>query len=170
MSDKSRKYNLYPSHISHGNRGAGKSNRTADENEGSSFIDSIKGSVIGAAISLPVAIILLLISSAIAYSMPDPNVALIPISLTITYITFFISGLVSAKINRGSLVVSTMLNWIALSAILLLLSLFFGSSMRSGYSLLVTLVIHMFTFPANLCGVALGLKKKSSPQRTRRKH
>ena len=48
MSDKSRKYNLYPSHISHGNRGAGKSNRTADENEGSSFIDSIKGSVIGA--------------------------------------------------------------------------------------------------------------------------
>ncbi len=163
MSDKSRKYNLYPSHVSH-------SGRTAEESESSSFIDSVKGSVIGAAISLPVAIILLLISSAIAYSMPDPNIVLAPISLTITYITFFVSGLISAKINKGGIVVSTLLNWIALSAILLLLSLFFGNSVRSGYSLPITLAIHIFTFPADLCGVALGSKKKSSPQRTRRRH
>lgn len=157
MSDRNKKYDMRPVRVH-----SARNESNADESTPTLFC--IKNAVFGALFALLAAAVLLLIGSAVAYSMSDPNAAATPIAIAITYIAFFAGGFITSKLNKDNLIVCSVLNWAVLSAIMLLFSLFFGSGIRYGYSLPLTLGLHALSFPADLAGAALGLKQRTAPR------
>ena len=148
---------------------SGQRNRQGDEN--STLIKILKGSLLSLLITFIISFVLILIGAAVAYSNPDPDKLILPISYVSLYISAFFGGFSSAKLNKSDRHLTAALTCALFILIGFLMSLFlpdntYGSELPKYLSLILRLAI----IPVFFIGVTLANTRKStSRSRKRRK-
>ncbi len=102
---------------------------------------------------------LLLVASLAVYFLPDPDPAIRPVALLISFLVAFVGGVISGRIHRAAPALCGTLNGCLLLALMLLLSLFFRDP-SFGYSLGIALLLHALIPLLSLAGALFGVRKK----------
>ena len=102
---------------------------------------------------------LLLVASLAVYFLPDPDPAIRPVALLISFLVAFVGGVISGRIHRAAPALCGTLNGCLLLALMLLLSLFFRDS-AFGYSLGIALLLHALIPLLSIAGALFGVRKK----------
>ncbi|MBE6589302.1 MAG: TIGR04086 family membrane protein [Ruminococcaceae bacterium] len=138
--------------------------QAADSGSSSLFLHAAKGFLISILSSL----ILMLLASLAAYFSPDPG-RLIPIQgILIAYLTSFIGGFSAVKLHGHSALLCGLITGCMLTALLLLLSLFFRGS-ATPYSTWISLLLHATLLLASPVGAYLALPRHAK-KTAHRKH
>ena len=93
------------------------------------------------------------------YFLPDPDPAIRPVALLISFLVAFVGGVISGRIHRAAPALCGTLNGCLLLALMLLLSLIFRDS-AFGYSLGIALLLHALIPLLSLAGALFGVRKK----------
>ena len=117
-------------------------------------------------ITLGSGILLLLLCSLISYFSSDPNRLILPLGLTVSALTALIGGFAAIRLHGHSALICGLLNGTAFSAVMLLLSLFFGAH-ATGYPAWVSCLLHVGFLLLSILGGYLGLPKNGTK---RKKH
>lgn len=117
-------------------------------------------------ITLAIGAGLILMLSLGAYFHPDPDSIIRPLALVAAALTAFFGGFTAGKLRGGAPAVCGLINGILLTALMLLLSLCFRAH-SSGYSPLVSTLIHAAVPVLSFVGALLGTKKTSKNIRRR---
>ena len=115
------------------------------------------------------AAVMLLIICAICVGGNDPEAAIKPLTLTVLYVSSFISGIAAVK-KSGDGIVSGALSGVFTSIMIMILS--FIPFPPSGYDSLTSLLCSLLVIPASVLGAIVGHRKeskKSSLARIRKK-
>ncbi len=127
----------------------------------------VKHIVKSAGITVLAALGLLLVLSLGLYFSPNPNPLIAPMGIAAAGISALIGGMAAVKLHGHSALLCGLLNGSAVSAIMLLASLFFRSH-ASGYSPLIAALLHIAFFACSVAGAYLGGrtgKKKKAKRR-----
>lgn len=110
--------------------------------------------------------VLTVAGSLVAYFSADPNVLILPLSLVAAALTALVGGFAAARINGSAAMLSGLINGTAMMAIMILASLFFKHD-TSGYSAIVSLLLHAAFLLLSAIGGLLG-QKRAKPRRRKR--
>ena len=121
----------------------------------------------GILISMGIALLCNLAATTIAYFTPDPVTLARPLGLAAAAITALLGGLITTRIHRHAALLCGLANGCAMITVLLLLS-FCVKPLASGYSLGVTLVLHIAYLVLSLVGAFLGTYRKPKSTAKRR--
>lgn len=138
------------------NRGNQSTKRA--ENDESSPVLMGKHLLKSVSVTLLISMILLLLSSLAAYFSKDPASLIPPLGLLSSFVAAFLGGLVAVRIHGRSALLCGLSNGILFSALMLLASLFFRPH-ATGYSALVSCILHVSFLLISVAGGYLGLKK-----------
>ncbi len=105
---------------------------------------------------------LILLMSLGAYFHPDPDSIIHPLAYVAAALTAFFGGFTAGKLRGNAPAICGLVNGILLTAVMLLLSFFFLSE-SSGYSALVSTLLHAAVPVLSVLGAMAGIKK---PQRS----
>ncbi len=119
-------------------------------------------------ITLAIGAGLILIASLILSLLSDPIPLIRPLSLLSCGITALAGGFVTGKLHGSAPAVCGLSNGALLLATLLLLSLFFRS-LGNGYSVWLSLGLHLSVLLLSLAGALLGIRKPAPLPRRRRR-
>lgn len=117
-------------------------------------------------ITLAIGAGLILTLSLGAYFHPDPDSIIRPLALIAAALTAFFGGFTAGKLRGGAPAICGLINGILLTAVMLLLSLCFRAY-SSGYSQLVSTLIHAAVPVLSFAGALLGTKKSIKTTRRR---
>ena len=112
----------------------------------------------GGLITVVAALGLTLIASLIAYFAPDPNALIRPLSLIAAALTALIGGFATVRIHRHAALLCGLLNGSVLTALMMLVSLFF-THYSSGYSAGISALLHTAFLLCSVAGACLGLPR-----------
>ncbi len=105
---------------------------------------------------------LILVMSLGAYFHPDPDSIIHPLAYVAAALTAFFGGFTAGKLRGNAPAICGLVNGILLTAVMLLLSFFFLSE-SSGYSALISTLLHTAVPVLSVLGAVVGIKK---PQRS----
>jgi len=141
-----------------------KSSHTA-ENQGALFsMETLRAFLITLAIG---AGSILLLSLA-AYFYPDPDRIIHPLAYFAVALTSFLGGVVAKKRTGGAPALCGLINGMLLMGLMILLSFFFLSE-SSGYSALMSTLLHAAILILSVLGAVAGSKKKKTPTARRKR-
>lgn len=109
-------------------------------------------------ISLAAAMILLLLSAAIAYAQPDPATLARPLSVVCLYLSALLCGILSAK-RSDTPILSGVIGGGGMVLVLLLLSLLPYSASPSALSPLTAILMHVGVIAVSAGGAFIAMKK-----------
>ena len=118
--------------------------------------------------SLAIAPALLLVASLVAYFLEDPKIAIPPLGLLCSALTAFLGGLLAIRIHRRGALVCGFCNGALLSLVMLLASLFFRTE-ASGYSALLSALLHVGFLLLSVGGAFAGLPRQGQKARRRKR-
>lgn len=111
----------------------------------------------------------ILLLSLAAYFYPDPDRIIHPLAYFAAALTAFLGGVIAKKRTGGAPALCGLINGMLLTGVMILLSFFFLSE-SSGYSALVSTLLHAAVLLLSVLGAIVGAqKKKSPPSRARRR-
>lgn len=132
-------------------------------------LSMLKSSFIGAACSIVVILVLALVFSAISYTRDDPDALLGVLSFAALYISALVAGIISAKRTKKSAICCGALSGMMLVGILFLVSLSFNDSYSSGYPWGTGMVIRASVVLLASLGGFIGIHKKNTRKRKRKR-
>ena len=137
-----------------------RGNQTAKraENEENSPVLMGKHLLKSVSITLLISMALLLASSLAAYFSKDPASLIPPLGVLSSLVAAFLGGLVAVRIHGHSALLCGLGNGMLLSALMLLVSLFF-TPFASGYSALLSCVLHVAFLLLSVLGGYVGMKR-----------
>ena len=118
--------------------------------------------------TLAIALGAILILSLGVYFHPDPGSLVHPLGYVAAALTAFFGGLIAGKLHGGAPAVCGLVNGILLACTMLLLSFFFLSE-SSGYSAIVSTLLHSAVPLLSFFGALVGVKRKSPATSKRRR-
>ena len=118
--------------------------------------------------SLAIAMALLLVAALIAYFLEDPKIAILPLGLLCSALTAFLGGFLAIRIHRQGALICGFCNGALLSLLMLLASLFFRTE-ASGYSALLSALLHVGFLLLSVGGAFAGLPRQGHKQKRRRR-
>ncbi len=101
---------------------------------------------------------MILLSSLIAYFLPDPLSMILPLSYLAMALTALIGGFVAGKVHGGAPLIVGLLNGLLLTALVLIVSLFFRS-MSNGYTAWFSALLHAAVLLLSFLGALVGAKR-----------
>ena len=143
-----------------------KNNREGSE-AGTIYI--VKSSLLGAACSLLLMLVLAFAFSAISYSRDDPDALLGVLSFSALYISALMAGIISAKRTGKSALLSGALSGIMLVGALFLISLCFNDSYSSAYRWSTGMLIRASVIALSVLGGFIGAHKRNTRKRKRKR-
>ncbi len=102
-----------------------------------------------------------LVASLGAYFHPDPDSIIHPLAYVAAALTAFFGGFTAGKLHGSAPAICGLVNGILLTATMLLLSFFFLSE-SSGYSALVSTLLHTAIPVLSVLGAVAGVRKKEA--------
>ena len=146
-----------------------KSTQTAHRRESATASPSLMRDVgKGLLISIGGALLLNLTATLIAYFSPDPAALARPLGLAASALTALLGGWTTARMHHHAALLCGLANGCAMITLLFLLSLCFGA-LASGYSLIITLGLHLAYLALSVVGAFLGIRQKNTRTVKRRK-
>lgn len=140
-------------------------NRQGDEN--STLIKILKGALLSLLITFIISFALLLIGAAVAYSNPDPDRLISPISYVSLYTSSLLGGFCCAKLSQSNRYPVTALTAALFALIGFLMSLFMPDNTYGAYlPTYLSLILRLATIPLFFVGSAVA---HSRPKRSRSK-
>ena len=113
-------------------------------------------------------VILSLIASLIAYFSADPDSLTLPLGLVASALTALIGGFSAVRIHGHAALLCGLLNGAAMTALMMLVSLFF-TSLSAGHSALISALLHTAFILLSVAGAYIGISQKSQkPKRIKR--
>lgn len=147
------------------NQGFSKRKRSAlSKKEMNPTSDLIIKGLISFALTLLVAIVLLLIFAFAASLLSDPDKLLTPLALIALYITAFAGGMISSARSEYPFMAS-LINGAALLLVCVIMSFFNYSAAPSAYSVWISLICHLAVVPVSLLGAFIMIKSKDNQRR-----
>ena len=110
---------------------------------------------------------LILVMSLGAYFHPDPDSIIRPLAYVAAALTAFFGGFTAGKLRGSAPVICGLVNGILLTCVMLLLSFFFLSE-SSGYSTLISALLHAAVLVLSFLGAIVGTRKTQKPIGRRR--
>jgi len=118
--------------------------------------------------TLAIGAALLIVLSLAAYLAPDPDALTLPLGLVASALTSLLGGLISVRVHqRHAPLPAATVNAALLSLLMLILSLFFAD-LASGYSALISAMLHAAVFALSALGALVGMRQPQ-PKRKRRR-
>ena len=108
-----------------------------------------------------------LIFSLGVYFYPDPDSLIPPLALLASALTALLGGVFSIRIHGQGVLLSGLCNGCAVTAVLMLLSLFFADH-ASGYSAGIALLLHTAFLLLSILGAYLGVRRAAPKKRKKR--
>lgn len=140
-----------------------KVNRSHDNEQSLQFGTLFKGT----AITLGIGMALTVITSLIAYFSADPNLLIRPLGLTAAAMTALIGGFVTIRLHGHSALLCGLFNGGMLTCAMILASLFL-KAYASGYSTLVSTLLHTALILFSVAGAFLGMSRPKKHTHRRR--
>ncbi len=131
---------------------------TAKKNIPSGPLGVLRACTLSLPISLAAAMILLILSAAIAYAQPDPATLARPLSMVSLYASALLCGMISAKKSEKPLL-SGVIGGIGMVLILFLLSLIPLGSGPSAISPFPAILMHLGVIASSALGACIAMKK-----------
>ena len=116
-------------------------------------------------ITLLAAVLLTVSLSLVAYFYSDPDRLIRPLGLFASGLTALIGGFAATRIHGHAALLCGLFNGSCTMALMILLSLFLGGH-AAGYSVGISLLLHVGFLALSVLGAYLGLRKK--PKKTRK--
>ncbi|MBQ8310524.1 MAG: hypothetical protein IJX80_05870 [Clostridia bacterium] len=117
--------------------------------------------------TLGLSAVLLIVLSLAAYLTPDPDALTAPLGLAACALTSLFGGMISVRVHqRHAPLPAAFCNAALLSTMMLILSLFF-SPLASGYSALISALLHAAVFALSLLGALIAMREPK-PKRKRK--
>lgn len=111
---------------------------------------------------------LILVASLGAYFHPDPDSIIHPLAYVVAVLTAFFGGFTAGKLRGNAPAICGLVNGILLTCVMILLSFCFLSE-SSGYSALVSTLLHTAVPVLSVLGAMVGTRKKQKTY-TRKKY
>lgn len=138
---------------------------SADAPEGAALF--VRHAATSLSMTLAVGAGFLVVLSLAAYLTPDPDSLTAPLGLCAAAMTSFLGGVISTRVHRRRAPLpAAMINAALLSLLMLVLSLCFVP-LSSGYSALVSALLHAAVFLLSAFGAMVSMREKQ-PKRRRR--
>ncbi|MBQ9773110.1 MAG: TIGR04086 family membrane protein [Clostridia bacterium] len=112
-------------------------------------------------------LLLLTVFSLALYFSPNPTPMIAPMGILAAALTALLGGFAATRVHGHAALICGLLSGSVLTAVMLLLSLFFRSQ-ASNYSAAVSCALHAGVFLLSIAGAYLGLYR--SPKKKKRKH
>jgi len=110
----------------------------------------------------------ILILSLAAYFYPDPDRIIHPLAYVAVALTAFLGGVIAKKRTGGAPALCGLINGMLLMGVMILLSFFFLSE-SSGYSALISTLLHAAVLILSVLGAIVGAQKPKAPTSRRRR-
>ncbi len=110
--------------------------------------------------------LLSVIASLIAYFTPDPDRWVRPLGLGASFLTALLGGMVTARIHKSSALLCGLLHGCACTVLMLLTALLL-KSLASGYTPMVSCLLHTGFFLCSVAGAYLGLPRVGKSKKRR---
>lgn len=133
------------------------------------FFKGILGTLL---LTLAVGGVLLLLSSLILVSTPDPLSLVLPTGIICSALTAFVGGYFATRIYRLPALSAGLINGILLTALSLLFSLLFAKNAEcyaTGYSAAISALLHAGMVGLSIGGAFLGARECTPSKKKRRK-
>lgn len=128
------------------------------------FATVLKNSIYGLISFVISGLILVSVMAGIAYSNPDPDIFIAPLSLVALLPSMFIGGFVTTKKTGEAPLFCGVICGAIVTVITILISLILRNAMSSGYSLFQSALLHAFAIIFCLLGSFAGnIKKRAKP-------
>ena len=127
-------------------------------------------SLMGAAFSLIMAVLLGLISAALIYKTADPASFVVPAALSALYISALLGGFFASRLNGGSALLCGLLTGVILAALTFILSLPINESLSSDYKIIESLSLRTAVIVCTIIGAFIGVTKQNSKSKKRKNH
>ena len=119
-------------------------------------------------ISVCAGLMLSLIAALIAYFSADPDSLTLPLGLAASALTALIGGFSAVRIHGHAALLCGLLSGSAMTALMMLISLFF-TSFSIGHSALISALLHTVFILLSVAGAYIGINQKSKkPKRIKR--
>ena len=143
--------------------------RKEKSSESSRLLKAILGTLL---LSLAVGGGLLVAFTVVLTFLPDPLSFVLPLGLLSAALTAFMGGFFATRIYRAPALSAGLINGILLTALSLLIALFFAKRAEdyaTGYSAAVSALLHAGVVGLSIGGAFLGAKEKTPNKQKRRK-
>ena len=137
-------------------------------NNQSSLDKLISSSLLALAITIGISIALLMISTAIAISLPEPLSLIDPIGYVSLFISAFLGGFASSKLNKRSPYITSALCGFLFVMLSMLISVAIPHSLSSGMDIWSRIGLHVLSLATFPVGSFAGIKG-SKPQARKKK-
>lgn len=136
------------------------------QNEGS-LENTLKNALYSLGISLAIGLALLLIGTAVALALPDPTALIDPIGYVSLFVTAFLGGFASSKLNKRAPYLTAIICGAGFVILSMLISFALPHTLASGMNIWARLALHLLTFAVFPFGTLVSVKA-SKPKRRRR--
>ena len=144
-----------------------KHKRDTATNEGS-FENTLKNALYSLGISVGIGLALLLIGSGIALATSDPTSLIDPIGYVSVFITAFLGGFISSKLDKRTPYLSAIICGAGFVLLSMLISFAVPHTLASGMNIWARLGLHALTFATFPLGTLVSIKT-SKPKRKKRR-
>lgn len=127
-------------------------------------------SLFGCAAATALAVLLTIIMAAVIYKTADPAHYVVPSAFSALYISAFIGGIATTRLNGGSALLCGLLCGAVFMILGLLLSLFIPSTISADYGIVGGLSLRLFIIVCSVFGAFIGTTKKKSKNNKRKNH
>lgn len=148
---------------------ASHNHSTSDANTQNSIVHSVTSALFGMTVGAICALVLTAIGAFICYSSKDPDALLTPAAFAVLYLSSMISGFAAVRKNRTSALLCGGLSGTLMMLLFILCSLFFNESASSSFKFPISLLLRVAMIAAAIFGGYIGLGRKSSSHRPRKK-
>ena len=127
-------------------------------------------SLMGLAITVGIALAILLLGTAIAISLPDPLALVDPIGYVSLFLSAFFGGFACSKLNKRAPYITSALCGCGFVLLSMLASMCIPHTLASGMDILTRLALHGLSLTAFPLGALAGIKgsKKAHPKKKRK--
>ena len=121
----------------------------------------------GSAVTVGIGFAMTVVASLIAYFSADPNTMIQPLAWGASALTALMGGFLTVRFHKHSALICGLFSGGALTCIMILASLFL-KSYASGYSVLMSTLLHTGFILLSISGAFLGLKKPKKTSHRRK--
>ncbi len=146
-----------------------RSSHSSDTGTQSNFTHIVISALFGMATGAICALVLTSVGAFICYSSKDPDALLSPTAFAVLYLSSMISGFAAVRKNHASALLCGGLSGTLMMLLFILCSLFFNESVSSSFKFPISLLLRVAMIAAAILGGYIGLGRKSSSHRPRKK-
>ena len=129
----------------------------------------LRCSLIGAASSIGIALILGVVVSLILFNTGDPLKLIVPSALSVLYISTLLGGYIASRINKRSAALCGLLSAVTVLFVFLLISLFIPVSHSSGYDIFGAIGLRLAVIVSSVVGAFIGTYNKKVTKKRRKR-